>query len=76
MGGVKAQLVAAGRPAQPVLMVGDGDYDNLDAAPPGQGARPFLRKGAAACPLMLIVVRGKDYQRTRRQPLPFNARQD
>ena len=41
-------------------------------------AGPFLRKGAAACPLFLIVVRGKDNQRTRRQPLPFlvNAVQD
>jgi hypothetical protein len=32
---------------------------------------PFLRKGAPDCPLMLIVVRGKDNSRTRRQPLPF-----
>lgn len=39
---------------------------------------PFLRKGAAERPLMLIVVRGKDNQRIRRQPLPFlvNAVQD
>ena len=44
---------------------------------------PFLRRGAPACPLMLIVVRGKKRQnksgRTyRRQPLPFlvNAVQD
>lgn len=42
---------------------------------------PFLRKGAAACPLMLIVVQGKHRRgkRTyRRQPLPFlvNAVQD
>jgi hypothetical protein len=38
---------------------------------------PFLRKGASACPLMLIVVRGKDNGRTRREPLPFlvNAHQ-
>jgi hypothetical protein len=37
----------------------------------------FLRKGAAHCPLFLIVVRGKDNARTRREPLPFlvNARQ-
>jgi hypothetical protein len=34
-------------------------------------AGPFLRKGAPDCPLFLIVVRGKDNQRTRRQPLPF-----
>jgi len=141
---VKEQLVAAGRPAQPVLMVGDGHYDNLslwNALPDGvtllsrsaknrvlyelppavQGGRgrprlygsraqtpqhlwrerkgwqslnltvrgrlrhlqvkvhgPYLRRGAADCPLMLIVVRGKDNQRTRRVPLPFlvNARQD
>jgi hypothetical protein len=32
---------------------------------------PFLRKGAPECPLMLLVVRGKDNRRTRRQPLPF-----
>lgn len=32
---------------------------------------PYLRKGAAERPLMLIVVRGKGNQRTRRQPLPF-----
>lgn len=31
----------------------------------------FVRKGAPHCPLMLIVVRGKDNARTRRQPLPF-----
>ncbi len=39
---------------------------------------PYLRRGAADCPLMLIVVRGKDNQRVRREPLPFlvNARQD
>ena len=39
---------------------------------------PFLRKGVPACPLFLIVVRGKDNKRTRRQPLPFlvNAVQD
>lgn len=39
---------------------------------------PFLRQGAPDCPLMLIVVRGKDNRRTRRQPLPFlvNALQD
>ena len=41
-------------------------------------AGPFLRKGASACPLFLIVVRGKDNKRTRRQPLPFlvNAVED
>ena len=41
-------------------------------------AGPFLRKGVPACPLFLIVVRGKDNKRTRRQPLPFlvNAVQD
>ncbi len=32
---------------------------------------PFLRKGAPERPLFLIVVRGKDNHRTRRQPLPF-----
>lgn len=44
---------------------------------------PFLRKGAAECPLMLIVVRGKQRKNKhgrlyRRQPLPFvvNAMQD
>lgn len=39
---------------------------------------PFLRKGAAHRPLFLIIVRGKDNKRTRRQPLPFlvNAIQD
>jgi hypothetical protein len=31
----------------------------------------FLRKGAPHCPLMLIIVRGKDNAHTRRQPLPF-----
>lgn len=31
----------------------------------------FVRKGAAACPLFLIVVRGKDNPHTRREPLPF-----
>lgn len=37
----------------------------------------FIRKGAAHCPLFLIVVRGKDNRRTRRDPLPFlvNAQQ-
>lgn len=37
---------------------------------------PYLRKGAAERPLMLIIVRGKDNPRTRREPLPFlvNAR--
>lgn len=37
---------------------------------------PFLRRGAPDCPLLLIVVRGKDNTRTRRDPLPFlvNAR--
>lgn len=37
----------------------------------------FVRKGAAHCPLFLIVVRGKDNARTRREPLPFlvNAHQ-
>ena len=120
---VKAQLVAAGRPAQPVLMVADGHYDNLnlwkalpagvtllarsaknrvlyelpEAQQNGRGRRrlygpraltprqvwqertgwqplvltvrgrvrhlqvkvrgPFLRRGAADCRLMLIVVR-------------------
>lgn len=41
-------------------------------------AGPFLRKGAPACPLFLIIVRGKGNKRTRRQPLPFlvNAVQD
>ena len=40
--------------------------------------RPFLRKGAAHRPLFLIVVRGKQTPRLRREPLPFlvNARQD
>jgi len=39
---------------------------------------PLLRKGAPNCPLILIVVRGKDNVRTRRAPLPFlvNAVQD
>lgn len=44
---------------------------------------PFLRKGAADCPLMLLVVRGKKRKNKhgrsyRRQPLPFlvNALQD
>lgn len=39
---------------------------------------PFLRKGAAQSPLLLMVVRGKDNAHTRRQPLPFlvNARQN
>lgn len=39
---------------------------------------PFLRRGAPNCPLMLIIVRGKDNRRTRRVPLPFlvNAVQD
>lgn len=39
---------------------------------------PCLRHGAPQCPLMLIVVRGKKHQRTRRPPLPFlvNAVQD
>lgn len=32
---------------------------------------PFLRRSASQCPLMLIVVRGKDNARTRRDPLPF-----
>lgn len=37
----------------------------------------FIRKGAAHCPLFLIVVRGKHNARTRREPLPFlvNAQQ-
>lgn len=37
----------------------------------------FVRKGAAHCPLFLIVVRGKDNPNTRREPLPFlvNAQQ-
>ncbi len=39
---------------------------------------PFLRRGVPARPLMLIVVRGKDNRRTRREPLAFlvNAVQD
>jgi hypothetical protein len=39
---------------------------------------PFLRRGAPHCPLLLMVVRGKDNARTRREPLPFlvNARQN
>lgn len=39
---------------------------------------PFLRRGVPNCPLFLIIVRGKDNRRTRRQPLPFlvNARLD
>ena len=39
---------------------------------------PFLRQGAPDCPLMLLVVRGKDHAHTRRPPLPFlvNAVQD
>ena len=39
---------------------------------------PFLRKGAAARPLFLIIVRGKRRQRVRRKPMPFlvNAIQD
>lgn len=32
---------------------------------------PVLRRGAPDCPLFLIVVRGKDNRRTRRDPLPF-----
>ena len=32
---------------------------------------PYLRKGAAHRPLFLIIVRGKNNKRTRRQPLPF-----
>ena len=32
---------------------------------------PYLRRGAADRPLMLIVVRGKANRRTRREPLPF-----
>jgi hypothetical protein len=32
---------------------------------------PYLRQGAPDCPLLLIVVRGKDNRHTRRQPLPF-----
>lgn len=37
----------------------------------------FVRKGAAHCPLFLIVVRGKANAHTRREPLPFlvNAQQ-
>jgi hypothetical protein len=31
----------------------------------------LVRKGAAHCPLFLIVVRGKDNARVRRDPLPF-----
>jgi hypothetical protein len=39
---------------------------------------PFLRKGVPERPLFLIVVRGKNNKRTRREPLPFlvNAVQD
>jgi hypothetical protein len=39
---------------------------------------PFVRKGAAQRPLLLVIVRGKGNKRTRRQPLPFlvNAVQD
>jgi hypothetical protein len=38
----------------------------------------FVRKGAADCPLFLIVVRGKNNAHTRREPLPFlvNAQQN
>jgi hypothetical protein len=32
---------------------------------------PVLRKGAANTPLILVVVRGKNNARTRREPLPF-----
>ena len=32
---------------------------------------PYLRKGVAHRPLLLIIVRGKNNKRTRRQPLPF-----
>lgn len=37
----------------------------------------FVRKGAAGCPLFLLLVRGKDNAHTRREPLPFlvNAQQ-
>jgi hypothetical protein len=37
----------------------------------------FVRRGAADCPLFLIVVRGKHNPQTRREPLPFlvNAQQ-
>lgn len=34
-------------------------------------SRVVVRKGAANCPLILIVVRGKKNKRTRRIPLPF-----
>lgn len=143
---LQAQFAAHERPQQPLLLVGDGHYDNLklwqqlpqgvvmmarsaknrvlyhlpDATLHGNckyGKRalspqqlwqthrhwqpvdievrgktrhlqvcvrgPFVRKGAADTPLMLMVVRGKQrknkYGRTyRRQPLPFlvNAVQD
>jgi len=142
---LRDQFVAAGRPDQPILMVGDGSYDTLKLwqhlpegvilmarsaknralydLPPDQthgnrkyGERaptpqeiwqqstgwreltlevrgktrhlqvkvegPFLRKTAPDCPLMLIVVRGKQRHRNgrliRRDPLPFlvNAVQD
>jgi len=36
-------------------------------------AGPFLRPGAPDCPLMLVVVRGKDNAQTRRDPLPFRV---
>lgn len=133
---LKAQLRAAGRAGQALLMVADGGFDTLELwkqLPPGvtllarsaknrvlhtlpglqvgrgrprkygeraltpqevwqqhRGWRaltltvrgrqrhlqvkvrgPFLRQGAPDCPLMLIVVRGKDNAHTRRQPLPF-----
>lgn len=133
---LRAQLVRCGRSSQPILMVGDGHYDNLElwqALPEGvillarsaknrvlyhlphpstgRGRRrkygdraltpqqvwqqrqgwqsleltvrgkvrhlqvkvegPFLRHGAPDHPLMLIIVRGKDNQHTRRIPLPF-----
>jgi len=137
VGWVRRQLDSAGRTAQPMLMVADGQYDNLklwDALPervtllvrsaknrvlrelpaPASGGRgrpcrygpraptpqqlwqerrgwhaltllvrgrlrhlqvkvrgPYLRQGAAACPLMLILVRGKNNAHTRREPLPF-----
>lgn len=34
-------------------------------------AGPFVRQRAPDCPLMLIIVRGKDNRRTSRPPLPF-----
>ena len=59
---------------QPLVLTVRGKERHLQVKVVG----PFLRKGAPARPLFLIVVRGKDNKRTRRQPLPFlvNAVQD